>query len=162
MEKFPKKQKIRYFDAEAFFDSLYAIKESKVRAGEMNLLVLEDDDEFRPLVERLFDRTYEKYSISWCSHVNAACELVAEAKKEGVAPYDLILSDLRVPDPDTGIAFWNFCAKLVPEVPFAFTSSVSEQQFNELVGSEIVASVPFLQKQLSLSAQEKVLLALID
>lgn len=142
--------KATFFNAEEFFREFYQPVQSEQPV--LRVLVLEDDSDTMPLVRRMLKKTFQHCQVAWCSNIAEAVDLIEEQRFSENGGFDLILSDLRVPDHATGLEFWRYCTMASPLTPFAFMSAVSYQSFAEILGSDS-QHVTFLQKQFDLSCR---------
>jgi len=83
------------------------------------ILIVEDDAPFGAMLKNWFARN--GYEVMLCVHVSAAKQELAKSK------YNLVLSDLRLPDGD-GIALLQWARELHIATPFIIMTSYAEVQ----------------------------------
>jgi DNA-binding NtrC family response regulator len=104
-----------------------------------NILVVEDDEDLKIIVERIFKSISPHITHTW---VTTAEKAVTELRTEH---YDLVFSDFYLRGNGTGLDLWEFCQDRFPDLPFVMTSGIELQRFFKLVGKKR-ASPMFLPK----------------
>ena len=117
-----------------------------------SVFVIEDDPEMVTLIERVLRTIDPLVEVDWAMSAEEATErLVSQIRKRGhslkdfALPYDLIIADIFLHGPKTGVDLWRTCADLYPQVPMIVTSSMPVDKFFKTLGVGSI-SPPFLEK----------------
>jgi len=104
------------------------------------VLIVEDDVELQPPVERVMSRLSEPVEIEWAqSAPEAIARLLAH-------DFDLVLADFLLDERGSGFAVRGWCERHRPDVRFAMMSAVAPPDYRAAAGPE---PVPFLPKPFS-------------
>ena len=86
--------------------------------------VVEDDISLSTLMDRVLMNIDSELSLDWATSAEEAIEVILLAKKnKKPKPYDLIIIDIFLEGPASGIALWLLVKKEFPDIPVLLTSS---------------------------------------
>lgn len=104
------------------------------------VLVVEDDVELRPPIERVMSRLSQPVEIEWAQ---SAPEAIARLLGHR---FDLVLADFLLDERGSGFAVRGWCERHRPDLRFAMMSAVAPPDYAAAAGPE---PVPFLPKPFS-------------
>lgn len=111
------------------------------------VLVVEDDDCLTPLIERaIFDIEGEP-EIFWAiSLEEAVAKFIQCADLSQKEPYDLIIADIFLEGPGTGLDLFKVIHGTYPKIPFLVTSSISYEQVLANIPPQYTHNMSYLRK----------------
>ena len=115
------------------------------------VLLIEDDPTLEPVFNSILEGFDSKIEMDWVTSGEDAIHKLEESRlgaKE--SPYDLIIADIFLEGPITGVDFWDLCQNVYPDMPVLVMSGLPLHRFFEFIGSNNVCP-PFLQKPLRLA-----------
>jgi DNA-binding NarL/FixJ family response regulator len=115
----------------------------------LRFLVVEDDESQWPLWESILKTNYPRAEIDWETDELGAEALLRHAFQNN-KPYSLVISDIFLEGPGTGIDLWNRYGEAAAH--FIFVSSFSMDNFDSLMSSLVNSqngTPMYLQKPLS-------------
>ncbi len=122
--------------------SAVKVEDQRTWSGGGNVLLVEDEDTVRAVVERALTRA--GYTVTTASDGEEGLELVLEQVTSG-SVFDLVVSDVAMPVMD-GPAMVRAIRKLYPDLPVLFMSGYAEEQLRKEID---LANVHFLPKPFS-------------
>lgn len=112
------------------------------------ILIVEDDITLEPFWMSAVHKADPRAEITWvCSERDAEREIKTSLKRR--APYDLIIADLFLAGPRTGIDLWEVAGEELRN-RMILTSGIHPEKFRRYFGDHNTAP-PFLQKPYSLT-----------
>lgn len=112
------------------------------------ILIVEDDITLEPFWISAIHKADPRAEVTWvCSERDAEKEIKLSIKKE--APFDLIVTDLFLAGPRTGIDLWEIAGEDLRN-RMVLTSGIHPEKFRRYFGDHSTAP-PFLQKPYSLT-----------
>jgi DNA-binding response OmpR family regulator len=97
-------------------------------------------------MERILKSIDSAIEFDWATSAETAVEHLRETLVDSHSfPYDLIIADIFLDGPATGIDFWRTCQEMFPNTPILLTSGLSLDRFFTTIGRESI-SPPYLQK----------------
>jgi DNA-binding NtrC family response regulator len=95
-----------------------------------SLLVIEDDLSLIQFIDAILEDQYRDLEWVYVNSGEAALELIERrGKRDGRAPYSLVMTDIFLEGESTGFDVWLDCQKLYPDMPFAITSYISFDRY---------------------------------
>jgi len=98
----------------------------------LRFLVVEDDESQWPLWENILKTSYPNAEIDWETD-EAGAEALLRHAFQNEKPYSLVISDIFLEGPGTGIDLWNRYGEAAAH--FIFVSSFSMRNFDALMNS---------------------------
>lgn len=89
-----------------------------------SILIVEDDVGLATVLTRIVNKTIPGVHLRWATTARDAIQKIHEQKQGGSGNFDLVLSDLLLPNHELGTSLWSFCREHSPETAFAVMSSV--------------------------------------
>lgn len=117
------------------------------RLSPARVLVVEDDDCLTPLIERaVFDLEGEP-EIHWAvSLEEAVAKFIHSADVLQKEPFDLIIADIFLEGPGTGLDLFKVIHGTYPKIPFLVTSSIPYEQVLANVPPQYTHNMSYLRK----------------
>ncbi|MBX2988376.1 MAG: response regulator [Bdellovibrionaceae bacterium] len=123
------------------------------------ILIVEDDITLEPFWISAVHKADPKAEITWvCSERDAEREIKSSVKRH--QPYDLIITDLFLAGPRTGIDLWEVAGEDLRN-RMVLTSGIHPEKFRRYFGDHSIAP-PFLQKPYSLTETVETLRWMLD
>lgn len=98
---------------------------------ELNILVVEDDECLRVVVERTFQSLAAQVKVDWATTAQEAVERLYEADYMKL-PFDLVLADIFLPNLCSGVEVAEFCNENLPKTQILLMSSMPSDQYLQL------------------------------
>lgn len=137
-------------------NSIHTFSKNNTYQPSKEVLVLEDDRALETVIRRVLRSIDPGLGVRWASSLDEAyCEL-GEIKYEVGNQPSLILSDIYLPNMDSGTSLWEHCQRRFPDVPFAFMSSLAADRYINLFKSSSNLP-PFISKPFSILECKEVL-----
>lgn len=113
------------------------------RVSKRAVLVVEDDLALQTVITRIIKSVDKGIDVKWATTLGEAYQLT----RNGATP-SLILSDIFLPNFQSGTTLYDYYQQEHPKVPFIFMSSLSSDRYLKLF-SESQMSPPFIAKPFS-------------
>jgi DNA-binding response OmpR family regulator len=115
-----------------------------------SVLVVEDDPWIRPVLEGVVASIDPSIRVDWFESAEEALVALEARKRDPVmGPYDLVIADIFLEGPGTGLDLWRECEHRFGETPIVVISSLPKERF-ELAMERDESIPPFLEKPFSL------------
>jgi CheY-like chemotaxis protein len=122
----------------------------KALARPKSVLVVEDDPWIRPVLEGVVASIDPRIRVDWFESAEEAIAALEARRRDPVqGPYDLIVADIFLDGPSTGLDLWRECEDRFRETPIVVISSLPKERF-QLALEKDETSPPFLEKPFSL------------
>lgn len=112
------------------------------------ILVIEDDVTLRPFLTGLINKIDPSIQVDWEFSVAAFLEHEKERPLPSWPKYDMVLTDIYMPDKATGIDVWKYFREHSPLTPVVLMSGLTQHEFFKSMQHEIYTP-PYLEKPLS-------------
>ena len=110
------------------------------------VLVIEDDLELVGIFNQILKSIDHRFYSDWVTSAEQAVALLEAAiHAKDTHPYDLILADVFLDGPCTGLDVWKICQESFPTIPVVITSAFPFEKYFEKMGA-IRLRPPFLHK----------------
>lgn len=113
--------------------------------GERRVLIVEDDQSLRPLWEKVLENKDVPIKVDWATTLDEAERLIRFRYRNG-APYHLVVADIFLDGPGSGIDLWNRYGE--ESMEFVFVSGLPISKF-ELLMSLNYGSPLYFKKPLN-------------
>jgi CheY-like chemotaxis protein len=136
---------------------------ANVRTSHSRVLVVEDDVCLQNILIRLLKNIEPSVEICWVASADEAWSEIQNKSRSSIegSPYDLFISDISTPGVKSGIDFWKTCQMTYPNIPFLFTSGISEDEFFKSFGNSVVCP-PFLAKPFAVGECRQIMKILLE
>ena len=110
-----------------------------------SVLIVEDDLGLMTVLTRVLKKVQPNVQLSWAGSVTEGIEVIQRCEQGDLGDFDLILSDLLLPNGELGTSLWHYCKHRQPETPFAVMSCIDPTSYFRMFrGGE--EPPPFLPK----------------
>lgn len=147
-----------------FFDQQFDSNEQKETDDTQGkkVFIVEDDIELSAMIDRILKTIDPSVRIDWATSAEEAItRLNGTALTNGNPPYDLIIADIFLEGPKTGLDFWRRCSEDFPDIPLVITSGLSLDKYFKVVGHDTI-SPPFLSKPFTVGECRNLLETMFD
>jgi CheY-like chemotaxis protein len=110
-----------------------------------SILIVEDDMGLATVLTRIIKKVHPEATLTWATDMAEALGKIQKQKLDNAKPFDLILSDLLLPNAELGTSLWSFCRVHQPQTPFAVMSSVEPSTYFRMFAGKDEPP-PFLPK----------------
>ena len=119
--------------------------------------IVEDDLELSTVLDRILWSIDPNIQMNWTTSAEEAMHHLKEVRhKADGKPYDLIIADIFLDGPATGVDLWRLSKQYLPKVPLVLTSALSAEKFLASVDCFEICP-PFLAKPFSISDCRQIL-----
>lgn len=125
------------------------------------ILVIEDDVTLRPFLTSVINKIDPSIQVEWECSVAAFLEHEKERPVPPWHKYDMVLTDIYMPDKSTGIDIWKYFRERSPLTPVVLMSGLSQHEFFKSMRNEIYTP-PYLEKPLSGAECRRMIEGILD
>lgn len=111
------------------------------------ILIVEDDLSQRPFWEYVLFRHFIEFELDWAIDCESAKELYLTAKNQ-CQSYDMLVLDLFLSGPETGLDFLHFLGQQDEKSPVLLVSTVNQNKLRSIV-HDLKVNIEFLTKPLN-------------